>query len=104
MTIFRFFQSPKDSLIGDVEPLPSAFIFWNIGDSLSDSRIQTEIASRMIDIRNGMRQPQASKSSLPSHRRQARITSSDMNRPKVAVVWIHEVNRPRLCAGACSAT
>jgi hypothetical protein len=61
--------------------LPSLFIFWKSGDSLSFSRIQTEMASRMIDRRNGMRQPQLSKSSVDIDRRQARITRSDRKRP-----------------------
>ncbi|MOA67445.1 hypothetical protein D3C78_1946300 [compost metagenome] len=64
----------------------------------------TEIASSRIDSRNGMRQPQASKASVPKAVRQARITSNDRNRPSVAVVWIHEVKKPRLPLGACSAT
>ncbi|MNJ81676.1 hypothetical protein D3C77_805930 [compost metagenome] len=51
----------------------------------------TEMISNRIDSRNGIRQPQASKASVPRIVRQARITSNDRNRPRVAVVWIHEV-------------
>jgi hypothetical protein len=43
--------------------LPSSFIRWKVGDSFSDSRIQTD-AEQATDSRNGMRQPQAAKSSL----------------------------------------
>ncbi|MNH41500.1 hypothetical protein D3C79_1030130 [compost metagenome] len=76
----------------------------NTGDSLSCMRMYTEIASSRIDSRNGMRQPQASNASVPNAVRQARITSNDRNRPSVAVVWIHEVKKPRRPLGACSAT
>ncbi|CAM5626186.1 hypothetical protein RLIN73S_07031 [Rhodanobacter lindaniclasticus] len=50
-----------------------------------------------------MRQPQSSNLS-PSIHLQPRITSSDRNRPKVAVIWMKLVYRPRLPGGACSAT
>src|SRR5690606_32883072 len=104
MTIFRFFQRPKDSLNGAFDVLPSDFIFMKAGDSDIDMRIQTEMASRKTDSRNGMRQPQSAKASSPTALRAPRITNSDMNRPIVAVVWIHDVNAPRLPCGACSAT
>ncbi|MNG38297.1 hypothetical protein D3C84_1259450 [compost metagenome] len=74
-----------------MQALPSAFIFTNTGDSLSCRRMYTETISSRIDSRKGIRQPQASKASVPSTVRQARITSSERNRPRVAVVWIHEV-------------
>ena len=51
-----------------------------------------------------MRQPQSAKAASPISVRVPRITISDRNRPSVAVVWIHEVNAPRLPCGACSAT
>jgi hypothetical protein len=38
-----------------------------------------------------MRQPQESKEAVSIAVRTPRITSSDRNRPSVAVVWIHEV-------------
>ena len=88
ITIFRFFHWPKDSVSGALEVLPSAFIFWKAGDSFSDSRIHTETASSTIETRNGMRQPQSLKASSPMPSRTPRITSSDRNRPSVAVVWI----------------
>ncbi|MNP15472.1 hypothetical protein D3C76_1078300 [compost metagenome] len=53
--------------------LPSAFIFWNTGDSLSCRRMYTETISSRIDSRNGIRQPQASKASVPRIVRQARM-------------------------------
>ncbi|MNL13148.1 hypothetical protein D3C87_1340490 [compost metagenome] len=86
MTIFRLSQRAKDSVSGALDALPSAFIFMNTGDSLSCRRMYTETISNRIDSRNGIRQPQASKASVPRMVRQARITSSDMNRPRVAVV------------------
>ena len=51
-----------------------------------------------------MRQPQASKLSVLMDMRQASTTSSDRNRPMVAVVWIQLVYSPRFPSGACSAT
>ena len=71
--------------------MPSAFIFWKAGDSLSCRRIQIEKPRRMIESRNGMRQPQAAKSSGVMLRRSVRITISERKRPTVAVVWIQEV-------------
>ena len=86
MTILALLQLAKASVSGAFEPLPSSFIFWNTGDSLSRSRIQTEMPSRTTDTRNGIRQPQAAKSVSPMAVRVNRITSSDRNRPSVAVV------------------
>jgi len=63
----------------------------NSGDSLSESRIQTEIPSRIADRRNGHLQPFSAKYSSPVHVLIPRMTSSERNRPSVAVVWIHEV-------------
>jgi hypothetical protein len=71
--------------------LPSAFIFWKAGDSESESRIHTEMASSAIETRNGMRQPQSMKACSPSQVRTPRMTKRLRNRPSVAVVWIHEV-------------
>ncbi|MNN99533.1 hypothetical protein D3C81_2192010 [compost metagenome] len=71
--------------------MPSAFIFWKAGDSDSVMRIQTDTASSRMDTRNGMRQPHSTKAASPIEVRTPRITSSDRNRPSVAVVWIHEV-------------
>ena len=64
---------------------------WNKGDSLSLSRIQIETASRIAESRNGMRQPQAAKVGSPWLVRMPSTSNSAMNRPSVAVVWIHEV-------------
>ena len=86
MTILALLQLAKASVSGAFELLPSSFIFWNIGNSFRRSRIQTETPSRTTDTRNGMRQPQAAKSASPIAVRVNRITSSDRNRPSVAVV------------------
>src|SRR4051812_464630 len=91
ITIFRFFHWPKDSVSGALEVLPSDFIFWKAGDSARLRRIHTETASSRMETRNGMRQPQAAHSFGSIDSRTPRITSRDMNRPSVAVVWIHEV-------------
>src|SRR6202035_1796817 len=90
-TILALLQLAKASVSGAFELLPSSFIFWNTGDSLRRSRIQTEIANSATDTRNGIRQAQAAKSASPMLERVNRITSSDRNRPRVAVVWMNEV-------------
>ena len=100
----RPFLLKKLSVIGAFDCVPSSFICWNSGDSCSCMRIHTDTPSRMIDSRNGMRQPHASNASTPTDSRTTRITSSDRNRPIVAVVWMKLVYRPRLPLGACSAT
>ncbi|CRQ79845.1 hypothetical protein PAERUG_P45_London_17_VIM_2_12_12_05251 [Pseudomonas aeruginosa] len=89
-TTFRLPHWVKDSRSGALLTLPSAFILRNAGDSRMDRRIQVEMPSRTMDSRNGRRQPQVSNSS-PVNWRQARITSSESNRPRVAVDWIQLV-------------
>ena len=91
ITTFRFFHWPKDSDSGALEVLPSAFIFVKAGDSCSCIRIHTEIPSSTIETRYGMRQPQSAKAASPSVVRVVRITTSEIIRPMVAVVWIHDV-------------
>ena len=59
-------SSANDSVSGAFDALPSAFISWNSGDSLSLSRIHTDTASSTSETRNGMRQPHASNRSVPS--------------------------------------
>ena len=51
------------------------------------------------DTQNGMRQPQSSSTSLPRWLRHIQITSSDGNRPSVAVVWMSWC-RGRACRSA----
>src|SRR5260370_17905998 len=91
MKILALLQLAKASVNGAFEVLPSSFIFWNTGDSFRRRRIQTETPSKTTETRNGMRQPQAANSGSPSAERVNRITSSDRNRPSVAVVWMNEV-------------
>src|SRR3954470_18857165 len=119
ITILALLQLAKASVSGAFELLPSSFIFWNTGDSLRRSRIQTEMPSRKTETRNGIRQPQfwnAVENTLPARAGSVaagygaamatqavpaqavpgkllltkavtnRITSSDRNRPSVAVV------------------
>ena len=91
MAIFALDHWPNASLSGRFEVVPSSFILVNTGDSLRLNRIQIETASRMPDSRNGMRQPQSPNAASPIQVRIRRISSNAMNRPSVAVVWIHEV-------------
>ncbi len=58
MAILALAHWPKASVSGRLEPLPSSFMRWKTGDSLSFSRIQIEPPSRIAESRNGMRQPQ----------------------------------------------
>src|ERR1044072_9134234 len=102
MTTLRLRHWPNDSVSGAFEVLPSSFIFLKAGDSFIDKRIHTLTPSRKIDTRNGMRPPQPLNAASPIHVRVARMTSSDRNRPSVAVVWIHDVYAPRLPCGECS--
>src|SRR4051812_37949898 len=104
MTILAFFGFRNDSVSGAFDVLPSAFILAKAGDSCIDIRIHTDTPSSSTDTRNGTRQPHAANSSSPTAVRVPRMTISDMNRPSVAVVWIHDVKLPRLPSGACSAT
>ena len=91
ITILALLQLAKASVSGAFELLPSSFIFWNTGNSLSRNRIQTEMPSSSTETRNGMRQPHFANSGSPSAVRVNRITSNDRNRPSVAVVWMNEV-------------
>ena len=63
----------------------------------------TETTSRMIETRNGIRQPQVSNDPPRSERREENHQQAEES-PSVAVVWIQLVYRPRLPGGACSAT
>ena len=67
-------------------------------------RMTTEMATMKIDNKNGTRQPQSAKASLDIEWRHIIMTISDTNRPIVAVVCIHDVQKPLFSAGECSAT
>ena len=73
---------------GAFEPLPSRFMRWNTGDSLSLRRMYTENTSRISDTRNGRRQPQSAKVEASMVRRAPPITRSARKKPSVAVVWM----------------
>ena len=53
---------------------------------------------------NGYRQPTLAKSAVAMVVRKYRMIASAKKKPSVAVVWIHDVYKPRLLSGACSAT
>ena len=89
--IFALDHLPKASLSGAFECVPSSFILRKAGDSLSCRRIQSDTPSSTTETKNGTRQPQAAKLASPTAVRVKRMTSSDRNRPSVAVVWIHDV-------------
>ena len=104
ITHLRLPQRPKASVSGAFDVVPSSFIFWKTGLSLSCMRIHSDTPSRMIEIRKGMRQPQSAKASSPISVRMVMTTPSAANSPSVAVVWMKLVNSPRFPSGACSAT
>src|ERR1700735_496058 len=85
-TIFRFDHLVKASLSGCVEAIPALFSFAKIGDSFIFSRTYREISTRKMEIRNGMRQPYAVKSSFDIEFWVTRITMSETKRPSVAVI------------------
>jgi len=76
------------SVSGCNDALPELLICAKIGDSRSLSRMYNEIATRMMEIRNGILQPQALKSSLLIDACVTRITSNETNNPSVAVIWM----------------
>ena len=85
-------QLAKASVSGAFELLPSSFIFWKTGDSLRRSRIQTETAEQHDRHQERNAPAPGGEVGLADARvRVNRITSSDRNRPSVAVVWMNEV-------------
>ena len=60
---------------------PASFIALNTGLSDSLRRIHREMPSRMIDSRNGTRQPQAANSSAGISQRQVSTTMIDSTKP-----------------------
>ena len=67
---------------------PASFIALNTGLSDSLSRIHSEIASRMIDSRNGIRQPQAANSSGGIRKRQLSTTAMLSTKPPATLAWM----------------
>ena len=102
IAIFRFFYWPNDSVSGGFEILPSFFILKKAGDLFIVSLIHADMPGKMIKSTNGIRQPQSANAASPIAVRTPRMTISDRNKPR-AVVWIHDLNRPRLPCGAYSA-
>ena len=78
-------QLPKASDSGAFDPVPSAFILTNAGDSLSCSRIQRDTASKSTERRNGMRQLQSAKAASPVVERVIRMTSRDTWRRRIVL-------------------
>ena len=76
------------SLNGLAEVSPASFIAWNTGLSDSFSRIQSEMPRRTIESRNGMRQPQAAKSSAGMSARQAMTTIIESTKPPTTLAWM----------------
>src|SRR5262245_52651377 len=88
---FTFDQLENASASGAREVVAYSFMRWKIGLSFKRRRIQSEMASKNTDTRNGMRQPQAVNSSADIERRAARITIRDRSRPLVAMALIQLV-------------
>ncbi|MNE39539.1 hypothetical protein D3C80_1334990 [compost metagenome] len=63
-----------------------------------------ETPTNAIESKKGILQPQSAKFSAPTIFLVNTITPNDKNNPPVAVVCIQLVKKPRLLAGACSAT
>src|SRR5258708_33494254 len=84
-TMRRFFQLPKLSRNGAIDDLPCALIDAKSGDSFRVRRIQSEIATRTIEIKNGRRQTHALKSAWHVTFLTPRITPRDAKSPSAAV-------------------
>src|SRR6266567_4970087 len=85
-TILKFAQLPKLSFSGAADDLPLALIEAKSGDSFNLRRMYIDIPTRMIDSRNGTRQPHELNCAGVTIFLTARITPSEMNRPAVAVI------------------
>jgi hypothetical protein len=94
----------KLSTKGFLEIVPASFIALNTGLSESLSRIQSEMASSRIEIRNGTRQPQTSNVSVVIDVRVSSTTVTASRNPPATDAWIQLVYWPRFPLGACSAT
>src|SRR5690606_26575760 len=88
---------PKLSLSGLVDVFPSFFACANSGDSFIFRRITYETPTIRIEIQKGILHPQLSNSSGVRLVLVTRITMSEINRPEVEVVCIHDVQYPRRC-------
>ncbi len=66
---------------GFFETVPASFIALKTGLSLSISRIHSEMASSRIEMRKGMRQPQASNASVDMAERVASTTHTASRNP-----------------------
>ena len=87
-TRLRFSHFPKASFSGCAEVIPALLMEAKIGDSFIFSRIYSEILTRIIESRNGIRQPHAEKASLLIQDWVTRITIRETNKPNVAVIWM----------------
>ena len=87
-----------------MDSVPSALMAAKAGLSLSLSRIQIEMPSRMAETRKGMRQPMALNASSPMTLRVVQITARAPKRPKAAEVCTQLVFQPRRRGDECSAT
>src|ERR1700721_900051 len=99
ITIFKLAQRAKAPDNGGFEVVPWVFILTNTGLSASCIRIHSETMRRMAEIRNGMRQPHDLKAPPPRRVGVAITPINAPNSPKVAVVWMKLVNRPRFPCG-----
>ncbi len=88
MTLPRLARSEKLSMIGFFEVLPADFIAWNTGLSASFMRMKIDTANRPSDIRNGTRQPQASKLSVDIAWRVEMTTIRQSRKPTGAAIWM----------------
>src|SRR5262249_55766333 len=86
MTTYLKLALRNASRHGFVVVRPLALISWKIGVSPSESRIQMAMATRISEIRNGSRQPQSLKASLPMYERMLMIVAREATMPGVGDV------------------
>ena len=101
---FALARLPKLSRHGELLDLPWSLSRAKSGVSWSRSRMYSARTTRIADRRNGIRQPNAAKSSACIDVRVTKTTIRASRSPSVAVVWIQLVLRPRSLSGLCSAT
>ena len=86
--IFTRCQVLKLSRSGLRAVVPASFIAWKTGLSFSFRRTQSEMPSRITDIRNGIRQAQPDQASGLTILRVERTTITLSRKPPITPAWM----------------
>jgi hypothetical protein len=87
-TRLKWIQCVNASLSGCADVMPVDLMCWKMGDSFILRRMYSDTTTSAIEMRNGRRQPHARKASADIAFWTRRMTASDTNRPRVAVIWM----------------